>query len=1263
MSEQNDPINAFVPLGLLSWAANPDGSVRLNSTIESVVLFCDISGFTTMTNRLVAQGSEGLEALSHTINSTMDAWINAIGDHGGNVAMFIGDALVSVWPVQDPESYVQSIVLATAAGDRIKAARQQDPMTGESVQVKCGVGVGSLDIRVVTVNDDLQRLLVDGIALTGAVDACDEDQSGATPVQDRRSEPHWPLPPIEVTDPSRLARFVSPVIRRRLAAGQFEWLGELRRLSVVVVGLPEATDATSLQHAVSHVAADVPNINDNIFQVTVDDKGTTALIAFGAPVSHDDAAPRAVSTAIRINETLNKLGITHSIGVSSGRAFCGAIGNRRRRTYSAMGDVLNLASRLMSQRDGLLVDRATAEAAAAQFQMVESRQVTLKGLATQVEVGRPTRRSTDLLSAPSLVGRTEERALINELLETSNTTRTVIFEGEAGLGKSALAHHAISVAREAGWRFVAGAADAMGGREPYGAWRDALTSSFSPGAFRAAVDSVAVQLPELADRLPLLASLSAEIAPDQELTADLSGNIRASNIRSLFLEVFNVLTAGEPVLIILEDAHWFDSASWALVSSIGGLDTVRVLMNHRPIDHEPIELAGLRDRPTSRHFVLQELGADDVETLIKERLGVTHVHHAVTDRITRGGSANPLFAEQLVLGMIEAGHLVIDDSGTLDAAVGFADAIAVTNTVESLLTSRIDLAPAAAQLTLKVASVIGRDFAVDMLSEVHPLSTHADVPTETDDLADRRLIRLTTETPDRAYEFWHALTRDVAYEMIPTDNRRSLHSVVAAWYERDSDSVPPGVLAFHHRRAENWTRAAEYLDAAARDAASNHSSSETARYLEHLIEMADDGRLSASDDNIARWRRLRGEALVSLGEYDAARAEFTGALHLLGEPFPRTILGLLWGVTLRFPSMFRTAAPDAGYPHDTQAGEMAQALQMMTQIAYFNQNLPEMLYSSSKARSVAERSGHARSLSRAYGTWSIVSSVSRLSGMARRSNQRSLEEAQRDGSAETIGFANLLQAVANLANGEWELAEDGSRRAITAYDSIGAQADVDISYSVAGTVALMQGDSERSIDLYGKMSRNPSDQSELWRQAANTINGLFTQRQADPDAIQQLLRLGRGTRLEKGDAIYALGVAALASPTDRLTLSTAFGEMAGWLRGMPASNGFSGFGLFGIAATAHLVEESDDVGPRLAKKMARRAVLHLRMSAFQYPATRPLLLMATAARARTDRARHRRVHRALRVAERFGAGYAQRLNRYFQTIPQTSASNVEGDDR
>ncbi len=194
----------------------------------------------------------------------------------------------------------------------------------------------------------------------------------------------------------RLRRYVPPVALPRLDAGQGDWLAELRTTTVIFANVHGSTETTPdaierLQQVTEAAQRIVARFDGWLKEITIDDKGTTLVAAFGVPpFSHEDDPDRAVQAALGFQTEIRALGLTAGIGIATGPAFCGPVGNARRRDFVVLGQHVNLAARLMqaSGRDVVLCDAQTRLGAHGQASFQRLPAYVLKGMATPIDVYR-----------------------------------------------------------------------------------------------------------------------------------------------------------------------------------------------------------------------------------------------------------------------------------------------------------------------------------------------------------------------------------------------------------------------------------------------------------------------------------------------------------------------------------------------------------------------------------------------------------------------------------------------------------------------------------------------------------------------------------------------------------------------------------------------------------------------------------------------------------------------------------------------------------
>src|SRR5439155_19717418 len=159
------------------------------------------------------------------------------------------------------------------------------------------------------------------------------------------------------------------------------------------------------------------------------------------------------------------------------------------------------------------------------------------------------------------------------------------------------------------------------------------------------------------------------------------------------------------------------------------------------------------------------LTAEDILNLVCQQLGVTILPEVVANFIQEKAEGHPFFSEELALALRDAGLIeLVNGQCRLAAGVTDIHSLAFPDTLQGVITSRIDRLTPPQQLALKVASVIGRVFAFRILRDVHPIE--ADKPQLrpiVDGLERLDITPLDTPEPDLAYIFKHIITQEVTY--------------------------------------------------------------------------------------------------------------------------------------------------------------------------------------------------------------------------------------------------------------------------------------------------------------------------------------------------------------------------------------------------------------------------------------------------------------------------------------------------------------------
>ena len=584
LTRDADALASYLPSLVLRDLAAHTGEIvapRMETT-PAAVLFADLAGFTALAEELSAKGPRGAEELSRLIDAHFGRLTDIVLGAGGDVLAYAGDAALVAWPAHDGVSPIGALTSAASSGLKLQAPL--DPSTANVLPMRVSIGVGDLTRMMVGGLGDRWLFLAGGTPIVQATRAdqlagpgevvlspeatallgagCDGVvlEGGAL----RLASLHSPTP-VEVSpavrrvpdSPRRLRTLVPDVITARVDSGLGEWVGEFRRVTMVFCGLG-ALDQTGsetlevIHGAVAALQSEVARFEGTVYQLLTDDKGTTLVAAFGLPTrSHEDDAARGALAALAMHDSLRRLGLSPSLGVSTGSLYCGVYGTPRRRQYTVAGQSVNIAARLMQQAGGsILCDGSTEEGARRyrDLQFTRLRPIRIKGREEPLGVYRPSV-ETNRVPAGRVpesdvrpIGRDAECDFLDaalEALQTRRSGRLVLLQGEPGIGKSRLIEYVRGRAGRHGTRVLVCNGNEIEKATAYHAWSPALREL--AGSDPEEVNHRLGLGPEHGPLVPLLAPLLNMDLGESELAHEMTEEVRAANIRKLLLEALSRL--------------------------------------------------------------------------------------------------------------------------------------------------------------------------------------------------------------------------------------------------------------------------------------------------------------------------------------------------------------------------------------------------------------------------------------------------------------------------------------------------------------------------------------------------------------------------------------------------------------------------------------------------------------------------------------------------------------------------------------------------
>ena len=1009
------------------------------------MVFVDISGFTKMSERLARQGRVGAEELTDVIASTFGALLPTAYAYGANLLKFGGDALLLLFTDEGHER--RSCAAAQAMQQKLDEVGVCFTSAGK-VTLRMSVGIHSGEFDFFLVGASHRELIVAGPAATRTVEMesaasagqilLSPDTSAAIPAFNRgraigpglllKGSCEAPVTEYQAaTSPTEdLAQFVPVALCQLLLGGEvqpehrpatvaflhfhdFDALIEnegcdeaARRLDTLVRLVQEAVD----QRGVTFLGTDISSDGGKII-LTAGVPSTTGndeeqmLLALRQVVSGNPALPV-------------------SIGVNWGPVFSGEIGTPYRRTYTVMGDTVNLAARLMAKAPvgEIYSTSGVIEGSRTTFETTELEPFMVKGKKYPVEavsVGGPMgSRAAQGGAGIPLIGRDDELHQISAAWEQARAGNGQMVEisAEAGMGKSRLREEFLATSQPevvvtAECRLYQAATAYF----PFRALLRGLWGLEELGIQEcemALFDLVKAKAPHLAPWVSLIGLLlGLEIRESLEVK-QLEDQFRPARTLAA-VDALLAATVTNPTVLIIEDTHWMDEPSRDLLAGLLAELSVHpwmIILTRRPGDDGFVA----PDAPQVTPIELHPLGIDQSRKLIFSATEDSPLPPQQVERLARQAQGRPLFLVELLQ--------TLRTSGSLEE---------IPQSVEAMIAARIDTLPISDRNILRRVSVLGAGFNLEHTASVLEED-------EKDPRWQTRTIRRLSDflTLDRTgwVQFNHALIRDVAYAGLPFKTRQDLHARVGDSIFADCDGRPEEfaeLLSLHFFYAGRWSRSWFFSQMAgdrAKEIYANHEAevfydralqsaarldwvegSDRARVLTNLAWV----RYEAGDvgDAMAAWR----QAIKLVPEDPIGRADLHRVIALAYRSLGKSSLGLReTAIGLKLLE-----------PMETLEAQRVRARLRARRAGFFSEMLrPRMtLKVGLQAVDEAESSGELEALARAYSCIDEAYQMLGLRDMATH-EQRALEIFEELGDLSGIALLAMNLGVQAYADGEWD---------------------------------------------------------------------------------------------------------------------------------------------------------------------------------------------------------------------------------------------------
>ncbi len=438
--------------------------------------------------------------------------------------------------------------------------------------------------------------------------------------------------------------------------------------------------------------------------------------------------------------------------------------------------------------------------------------------------------------------------------------------GEAGLGKTRLLHEFKQVIRSGAAGVICqGSCFDHGNTSSYLPFRELLKSLFGLHGARTereAINRVAGGIAELGLASATTAAILNVLS--YPVTDETFGTLPANLVRERTVKalrgVIAAVAARQPLVLVIEDVHWIDQATEEVVSGL--VDDARSLSLLLVLVFRPEYLNHWEDQPHHSRIALTRLPNSSSAEMVRAVLTRPHATSVALERISLGQSServsgllgtkrvppelealvaqsadgNPLFIEELVLSLIQAGALT--DQGEEWVLTSSPDTLRLPDTLQALFLSRVDRLNDQIKEVVKIASIIGRVFTSAILAEVSGLG--ANVESALVDLEAHELIFRQSGTSPGTYSFKHVLSQQAVYDSILSQKRKACHALVGRAIEAlhsDRLSEHCEILAFHYENSPDLAKAVEYLHQANRKAIGLSAMSDAQRYFERASKL------------------------------------------------------------------------------------------------------------------------------------------------------------------------------------------------------------------------------------------------------------------------------------------------------------------------------------------------------------------------------------------------------------------------------------------
>ena len=651
--------------------------------------------------------------------------------------------------------------------------------------------------------------------------------------------------------------------------------------------------------------------------------GDGLAAVFGAPVADDNHAPLACHAAIELVrrvEGLGDPGLQVRVGLHSAFVVAYVVSSEFSKVYEIGGAAQHLAARLetAAEPNQIYVSEACQKLAEGNVRFEYLGRKSLKGFANPIPVYRITGASNlsswqvrKARSVSRFVNRSGETAVLRNAAQAIGAgRRTVLLTGDPGMGKSRLVHEFLQGLESEGWRLVEAECSANLQGAPFAALKGLLRSIL--GA--AGADDQPGSATDPKEGLPRILRSALDAALDLPISDEqwdrLEPQSRGRAISQASCALLENLAQRQRTVLLIEDLHWVDRASDAVMAALASLQTRNLLIL---ITSRPDRIPDWVDQCNAEQLVLRPLDASSSRAMLDAILGSSATTSDLKSRIIRHTANVPLFVEEVCRGFKEAGILE-GQWGDLALAQPVEE-LGIPSSVQGVIAVRLDRLPRGERALMQIAAALGPSATVSILRKVAALP-EAVLQGALGALDRAELLTRAVDVSEETFEFPHDMVRQVTYDSMVEQTRERVHARILSALEGDATfRDEPDRLCYHAIRARNWANAFVYGRSVARKCVARSAFADATSHFEIAMDALDrtavsrareteaiDLRIEArmafmGSGRVAEWLDLgqeaerRANAIDDVGRKVAAMTVRAAAQNFYGTPVEAVATG------------------------------------------------------------------------------------------------------------------------------------------------------------------------------------------------------------------------------------------------------------------------------------------------------------------------------------------------------------------------------------